>query len=804
MVEGTYDAADCREGNKGAVRRQKPKVFDRLKLVASSGKFLAAVIAFFIGRVSILNTLSPFGIAFLAAVPLTGEISDTAIVGTSIVIGLMTKPWSGGTLQTIISLLLTFTVVNIFRINEKSAVIKAAVIAFVVNTVVSMFSILLIHGSFIIDETLINLFNSAIVMALVYIYNYCLPVVMGRKRRSLLSSEETICLLILLAVVISGLSGISLWGISIERTISVFAIIAVSFVQGPGFGAAAGTTIGLITCISSDQMPYIIGAYAFSGLLCGIFKGLGKVGECIGFVMADFVIHFYMGAQIKLIGTGELIAGIVLFLLLPSSFTKKVLFHLDRKFRDSVSRKPYMERTKDMIKFRINRITDVFSELSRTLNEDESSIKLRHNSELNAVINSVVDRVCSSCDVKNTCWKRDFYRTYQNMFAMFDVIQEDGMIDMGTLPDDLKKRCIRANQMVKTANYMFDIYRMNYEWSMKAEEGKRILKEQLDGVSGILNELSGDIDNEVIFKSDIEDELAVALDREGIEFDDIAVVKDKTGKMEVNIYRKACLGKRECIKNVAPAVSRALKKKMRRDKFSCDIKKGTNICCFKLLEAVKYQVSTGISRDVKDTAGLSGDNYSFIELNNGKYMMALSDGMGTGAAAAAESNSAISLLEKYLEAGFDEATAIKAINSAISLKSPDDNFTTIDLCLVDLYTGEAEIIKIGAASTCIKRSDGCCESIVSTTLPAGILESVDIEAKKIKLSNGDMIVMMTDGVQESGESSDGGWVTDFLEKVESGNPQQVADEVICKAIERNHGKKVDDMTVLVSKIWEVM
>lgn len=804
MVEGAYNAADYQNGSRGAVRRHKPRIIDRLKMVLLSSRFLICTIAFFIGRVSILNTLSPFGIAFLAAVPLTGGINDAAIVGTSIVIGLLTRPWSGGTLQTIISLLLTFTAESMFRINEKSAVIKAASLAFAVNMVVSMSSVLLIHGSFIIDETLINLFNSAIIMALVYIYNYCLPVVVGKRRRSILSSEETICLLILLAVVISGLSGISLWGVSLKGAVSVFAIIAVSFVQGPGFGAAAGTTIGLITCISSDQMPYTIGAYAFSGLLCGVFKGLGKIGECIGFVMADFVIHFYMGTQIKLIGTGELIGGLLLFLLLPSSFTSSVLLHLDRNFRDSVSRKSYMERTRDIIKSRISRVTDVFSELSRTLSEDESSIKLRHNSELNAVINSVVDRVCSSCDVRDTCWKRDFYRTYQNMFTMFDVIQADGGLEMDTLPDELKKRCVRANQLVKTANYIYDIYRMNYEWSRKAQEGKRILKEQLEGVSGILDELSGEVDKEVHFKSDIEDELAVALDREGIEFDDIAVVKDKTGKIEVNIYRRACLGKRECVKDIAPAVSKALKKKMRRDKFSCDIKDGTNICCFKLLEAVKYQVTTGIARDVKDEAGLSGDNYSFIELNNGKYMMALSDGMGTGPAAAVESNSAITLLEKYLEAGFDEATAIKAINSAISLKSPDDNFTTIDLCIIDLYTGEAEIIKIGAASTYIKRSDGSCESIASTTLPAGILDSVDIEAKKIDFSHGDMIIMMTDGVQESGGSNDGDWVLSFLEEAESRNPQQVAEEIISKAAERNHGKKVDDMTVLVSKIWEVV
>lgn len=804
MVEGASNSIHYHTGNGGAVKRHRPRVFDRLKRILLNSGFIIGAAAFFIGRVSILNTLSPFGIAFTAAASLTGGIKDTAIVGTGIVIGLLTMPWSTGTMQTIITLMLLFASAAAFKINEKSSVIKTAIIAFTINMTVSVLSILLVHGSLIIDETLIGLFNSAMIMALIYIYNYCLPVVEGKRRRSLLSSEETICLLILLSVVISGFSGISIYGISLKGVLSVFVIIMVSFLQGPGFGAAAGTTIGLITCISSDQMPYIIGAYAFSGLLCGIFKGMGKLGGCIGFVMADFLINFYMGAQIKIVGTGDLIAGILLFLVVPSSFTRDALMHLDRNFRDSVSRKPYMERTRNMIRSRINRITDAFQELSRTLSEDESSAKLRHSTELNSVISSVVDRVCASCDVRDTCWKKDFYRTYQNMFAMFDVIEADGELGMDTLPDDLKRICVRANQMVKTANYMFEMYRMNYKWSRKAQEGKYILKEQLDGISAILDDLSGEVDSEVVFKGDIEDEVAIALDREGVEFDDIAVIRDKSGRMEVNVYRKACLGKRECVKDIAPAVSRALKRKMRRDNSSCSIQGNGSICCFKLIESVNYQVSTGIARDVKDPGGLSGDNYSFIELDNGRYMMALSDGMGTGPSAAVESNSAITLLEKYLEAGFDEATAIRAINSAISLRSPDDNFTTIDLCLMDLYTGEAEIIKIGAASTYIKRSEGCCESIVSTTLPAGILESVDVEKKEVKLSHGDMIIMVTDGVQEAGDNTAGDWVMSYLEGMDSKNPQEIAENIIRKALGRNNGRKLDDMTVLVSKVWQVI
>jgi stage II sporulation protein E len=649
------------------------------------------------------------------------------------------------------------------------------------------------------------LFNSSIVMALVYIYNYSIPIIIDRKKRTVLSNEELICLSILCAIVISGLSDMFIYGVSIKIVLSVFTVILISYSQGAGVGAAIGTTVGLITCISSQQVPVIIGTYAFCGLLAGIFRDMGRIGTAMGFIMADAVILFYLNGASSVIGLKELAAGIFIFMVFPSSIIEKGMRFVDASARSLIGQQSYVEKIKDIINGKIMRMTDVFSELSVTLSENDTNDKLRQSSEVNSIINSVVDKICSECDARNICWNRDFYGTYQNMFELIDVIQTDGKVDMESVPGDLKKKCLKVNQLIKTSNYMFDIYRMNYKWRRKAQEGKKVVSEQLEGLAGVLKGLSEEISQEIHFEGAIEEEVAIALDKEGIEFNDIAIVKDKNGKYEVNMYKRACLGRRECIKDVSPIISKALKKRMKRDSASCVMKEGTNLCCFKLVEAVKFQVSTGISKEIKDKGGLSGDNYSFLELDNGKYMMALSDGMGTGPAAAAESNAAITLLEKYLEAGFDKSTVLKAINSTMALKSPDDNFATIDLAVADLYTGEVEIIKIGSASTFIKRTNGSVESISSTTLPMGILNSVDIELKKFKLSHGDFLIMVTDGVQESG-SNEGScdWMIRALEEIDSRNPQQVAEDLLSKARERNNSQIVDDMTVLVSKMWEVL
>lgn len=803
MVERTLHIMNQQTHNITRAKHHGAGFVNKVVQIWGDSVFLLSVLGFIIGRASILNTMFPFGVAFLVSAALFTSTKGTTIIGTSILTGLLTRANGYHTIQSIISIALMFTAIKLFKINGTASTLKAGVTALIINFSVAVFSTLFINHTIILYDMLIGLFNSTIVMAVVYIYNYSIPIFIERRSRHIFSNEELICLAITFSIIISGLSDIVIYKVSLKTALSIFVTAAAAYGQGAGAGAGVGTTVGLITCISSNQVPVIIGTYAFCGLISGVFKDMGKIGSILGFTIGDLVILFYLGASEMIIGFKELAAGLMLFAVFPSSVMERFLPLMESTARTFMEQQSYVERMKDIIRTKIDRIIDVFGELSKALQDNESS-RLKQSGEINALINSIVDKTCPECDARSICWNRDFYRTYQNLFEMLDAVESDGKVDMENIPSDLKKRCLKLSQLIKTTNYMFELYKMNYKWRLKAKEGKRVVSEQLDGIAGVLKKLSEDIRQEVNFKQEVEQELAVALDRDGIEFKDVTVTKDDTGKFQVNIYRRACLGRRECIKDIEPVASKVLKRKMRRDRSSCMIKEGTNLCYFKLAEAVKYQISTGISRQVKDESGLSGDNYSFIELDGGRYMMALSDGMGTGPIASMESNSAITLLEKYLEAGFDSIAALKAINSTMSLKSAEDNFTTVDLAITDLYTGNVEFIKVGAASTFIKRTDGSVDTINSTTLPIGILNNVDMESKTTKLCHGDMIIMVTDGVEDAGSGIDDRWIAYALESIDSKNPQQIADDLLDKARERNGGSILDDMTVLVSKVWEVL
>lgn len=98
-------------------------------------------------------------------------------------------------------------------------------------------------------------------------------------------------------------------------------------------------------------------------------------------------------------------------------------------------------------------------------------------------------------------------------------------------------------------------------------------------------------------------------------------------------------------------------------------------------------------------------------------MTLVSDGMGSGPGAGEESKAAVELIEKFTEAGFNNMTAINAVNSIMNMKfAEDEKYATLDMNTVDLYSGDISFMKIGAVASFIKSGDSV-EEISSKTLP---------------------------------------------------------------------------------------
>ena len=219
-------------------------------------------------------------------------------------------------------------------------------------------------------------------------------------------------------------------------------------------------------------------------------------------------------------------------------------------------------------------------------------------------------------------------------------------------------------------------------------------------------------------------------------------------------------------------------------------------------EGPAFYTMQGTARIGRGCSKISGDSFAMMEMPGGRRGAALSDGMGSGEEACRESTLVIELLEELIEAGFPEKTAIQMINTTLVMGREEIHYSTVDMTVFDLYTGECEIIKAGASSTFIRKKDHV-EHLSSTSLPIGVVNRIEIDSVKRQLEDGDFVIMVTDGILDAlpvGEQDI------LLETIIQGtsitNPKELAHHVLEQVLAWTGKEPADDMTVLAVGIWK--
>lgn len=784
----------------GEFIKAKEKIF--IKNLLAKKDLILLILAFLLARVSLLGGLMPFGTAVFAS---TMESGFTRILVAAMVLAGMATAGAAEQLYISSATMLLMIALSIpFKKSRSTLTVRDAAIAFV-SVLIPRMILVALQGMLLYD-VLKALLEGFILFALVFVFKGAMPFISSRdKRPKVYSNEEVISVAIVMALALAGLGDMNIFGFTIKNILIILVILVFSFKCGTGVGAATGVTVGIITSMSGTIPPIIIGTYALCGLLAGMFRRMGRVGTCLGFVIGNGLLTLYMNGSVEvLVHLKEIIAAIAVFLIAPQKIVDAVAGRFSNNSDSGLLKDNYSLRIKEMTIQKLNRFSRAFNELAKTFNEISETKVVADRQDISSLFDRVADKVCKDCSVCLHCWDRNFYNTYQVLFKIVEKLDSKGRIEESDIPEYFLSRCERINDFVKSVNSMYELFKVDMVWKNKIGESRGLVSQQLEGLSKVVSNLASEIDVEVRFKGELEETVLIELDRAGIKASEAIAIENKWGKYEINIFHKGCGGKRSCVTAIEDVVSQVVGRKMVKEENECYSKPLGKGCCLKLVEEEEFKVTTGIARISKYESSISGDNYTFMNNGDGKYILALSDGMGSGQKASAQSRAAVNLLEQFMEADFDKDTSIRLINSILVLRSDDDSFATIDLSVVDLYDGKIEFVKIGAAPTFIKRSNGV-EVVKSISLPAGILSSIEIELVDKKIGSGDFIVMVTDGTLDSFRNEEEESVKALqrmIQNVNTMNPQEMADVILDKAYSNCGGKPVDDMMVLVAKVWK--
>ena len=174
-------------------------------------------------------------------------------------------------------------------------------------------------------------------------------------------------------------------------------------------------------------------------------------------------------------------------------------------------------------------------------------------------------------------------------------------------------------------------------------------------------------------------------------------------------------------------------------------------------------------------------------------MAVLSDGMGTGGRAAVDGAMTCAMAESLVKAGIGFDSMLQTVNSALIAKSGDESLATLDIACVDLFTGNVEFLKAGAACTVLRRGRKV-ELVEASSVPVGIMPQVEFATYRRELSPGDVMVLLSDGVTACGQE----WLEDLvLQWDEEENPNLLAQRITDEARRRRSDGHEDDITALV-------
>lgn len=323
----------------------------------------------------------------------------------------------------------------------------------------------------------------------------------------------------------------------------------------------------------------------------------------------------------------------------------------------------------------------------------------------------------------------------------------------------------------------------------KTNEIRMVASDQFFSIADMLTDLAKEYDEAEQFDTVSAGKIRRLLGEHEIYPKNISVIVDSFNRMRVEILteeRENALSNPKLQKEISKCCGRYFEKG-RVTHFKDD-----SIISFS--EKPNYRLEIGFAQHSAE-GNLCGDTVKTINDGRGRSIMIISDGMGKGGRAALDGAMGAGLLSKLLAAGFGFDTALKVVNCALLVKSNEESLATLDCAGVDLFTGKTDFYKAGAPASYIIKN-GTVTKCELTSMPAGILRGIEFAKRTAVLSEGDVVVLTSDGIAEDETN----WLSLLLSGISDLPPQEIANTVLQQAKNNMKNKKEDDMSVIAAKL----
>lgn len=437
-----------------------------------------------------------------------------------------------------------------------------------------------------------------------------------------------------------------------------------------------------------------------------------------------------------------------------------------------------------------NRYKGNLSALELSLSAISSSIKeYNENStkptreELSDLILECADKYCRACEGRGACMTKGDRRFIENTSQLADILYANGKItedDLGAYPE-----YCRLSPNIAEA--------INRGAAILAEEKYREMKKDTSSedfglIAKLINEARLEDEREKALNEDLSQKLADVMLDAGLADGVIRAFGERRP------YFILAAEDESGSKITAPELKKNIESIAGVRLGTPDFYRRGKMALMECPSEKSYAAECAVASIAGEREDVSGDTAVAFESECGYFYSLISDGMGSGREAKETSALVADFMSRALEFSPEGQTVLKILNHTVRHKHRECS-ATVDLFSVDLYRGDAEFLKSGAAASYVKRGSSIFR-IKSKSAPLGLMKNVDAERIKIDLEGEDYIIMLSDGIAQSAEDTP--WLLDLLSKPPKRNLKEYADSILAAALKNLPHS--DDMTVLVTRV----
>ncbi len=759
--------------------------------------WLFYIVGFLLGRAIILSVVSPFAVAFLATIWFIHK-DKAAKVMLAVLAGSLSFSLVHGVFIALAMIVFVF-LAGIFKHAKKQQLYIPLFVFF--STVAPRLFIYSVTGQLSSYEWMLLVVEGVLGTVLVLIFMQSIPLLSPNRYKPSLKNEEIVCMIILLASILTGTIGWEFYDASVEQVLSRYFVLILAFVGGAAIGSTVGVVAGLILSLANVANLYQMSLLAFSGLLGGLLKEGNKIGVSIGLLVGTFLVGIYVDAGTIVPSLIETSVAILFFILTPASWFKKLSRYIPGTEEHTNEQEQYLQKVRNVTAKRVEQFSDVFEALSKSFSSSEefNEEDIQDRRETDYFLSQVTEKTCQTCFMKDRCWEQQFDKTYSLMENLKDDLVE-GKEPSHKSIREFENHCVKSKRVIDVMKEEISSFEANKKLKKQVFESKRFVADQLKGVSEVMEDFANEILKERQHHEKQEMQIIHTLKHMGIDLEKLDIYQLDKGNVDIEMTLSFYDYHGEGAKIIAPVLSDILNEMIivKQEEVSPF---PNGYCYLAFGSAKEYVIDTGIANAAKGGGLISGDSYTTIELGAGKYAMAISDGMGNGQRASEESKETLRLLQQILQTGIPEKVAIKSINSILALRTTDEMFATLDLAVINMHNAFVRFLKIGSTPSFIKRGDEMIK-VEASNLPMGIIQEFDVDIVGEQLKSEDILIMMSDGIFDGPkhiENTDV-WLKRKIREMKTDDPQEIADLLLEEVVRTRSGAIEDDMTVVAAKI----